>query len=68
MLTFVPLEELEQHVEHSQNQDKPDSKRELQKLLAKEVTLLVHGGEQTKRRFKEARSHANVTIFLLTRL
>ncbi|PLW56618.1 hypothetical protein PCANC_01457 [Puccinia coronata f. sp. avenae] len=49
MLTFVPLEELEQHVEHSQNQDKPDSKRELQKLLAKEVTLLVHGESGLRR-------------------
>ncbi|OAV90318.1 hypothetical protein PTTG_07346 [Puccinia triticina 1-1 BBBD Race 1] len=43
MLTFVPLEELEQHFESSKHLDKPDSKRDLQKLLATEVTLLVHG-------------------------
>ncbi|KNZ61625.1 tyrosine--tRNA ligase [Puccinia sorghi] len=43
MLTFVPLEELEQRFENWKYLDKPDSKRELQKLLAKEVTLLVHG-------------------------
>lgn len=43
MLTFVPLEELERRFENWKHQDKPDSKREPQKLLAKEVTLLVHG-------------------------
>jgi tyrosyl-tRNA synthetase len=43
MLTFVPTEELDQRLLSSTKN--PDSKRELQKLLAKEVTLLVHGGK-----------------------
>ncbi|KAA1097790.1 tyrosyl-tRNA synthetase [Puccinia graminis f. sp. tritici] len=41
MLTFVPTEELDQCLQSSTKN--PDSKRELQKLLAREVTLLVHG-------------------------
>lgn len=42
MLTFVPIEELERQIESFEKQVDPNP-RSLAKLLAQEVTLLVHG-------------------------
>lgn len=41
MLTFVPLEEIERTVYEHEQSDRQE--REPQKLLAREIVLLVHG-------------------------